>query len=575
MSTNEIIIKTLFREVSAHVGQDDLSNAQQLLDRAAREHGHHPEVERFLDKVYRNLGLERPRSDPGFDFPDVPSAEDLDYLTLQESLHQEEEFVVAPPPSDPLPEALPARKKLQLKRNRTVGDSESTEGPKIVYRSRTTKSTFESAADATENATQAEPEVPDLDSVVATRSMEAVPTPELTASPEPTPAPDNSILSGAEQEPASPAIPESEPKIITSPESFVPKPVTSNGISPAVAEDDEEDESELSETEDWQQSELLFAEDDTDEEPADETASPISLDSSEDFSYEDLLALDEWDDAGEDEDSRADDELGLDEQLTLEQRARQVAIEFLLENDLDEGWLAFLTDVFTTRGRGAVRKAMQWAIDRDIALEQLELAQELKALWKVRQDYWTNLNHAWAKGECAEATYRLLSWRLAIRMVTAFDAIPAFEELELILEHEYESWINHSVLRRTYPVFQRYLSSYRFSASPRLLPASQGYHFTGEEWAEPEAFSLEPAHGYQLAQQMAEMGVDGVNRSPVSNYGFSDMPMDKLQERWQKPEDDKDKNAPTKESLTPRARGARKQPIVRRTPDFLLEEATS
>ncbi|MFV8780914.1 hypothetical protein ACNKU7_00700 [Microbulbifer sp. SA54] len=399
--------------------------------------------------------------------------------------------------------------------------------------------------------------------------MEADPTPAIVDSPEPSPVSEAPV----------PVIPDPEPEALTRPDSSTPTAEKSQAVSPSpIAEsydDDEDVDSEYLGTEDWQQSQLLFEEDDTDEEPADETASPTSVDCSEDFSYEDLLALDEWDDAGEDEDIRADDELGLDEQLTLQQRARQVAIEFRLENDLDEGWLAFLTDVFTTRGRGAVRKAMQWAIDRDINLEQLELAQELKALWKVRQDYWTNLNHAWARGECAEATYRLLSWRLAIRIVTAFDAIPAFEELDLMLEHEYEYWISHIVLRRTYPVFQRYLSSYRFSASPRLLPASQGYHFTGEEWAEPEAFSLEPAHGYQLAQQMTEMGVDGVNRPPVSNYGFSDMPMDKLQERWQKPEDNKDKKESAKESPALKARGPRKQPIVRRTPAFLLEEATS
>ncbi|WP_334078442.1 hypothetical protein [Microbulbifer sp. M83] len=559
MSTNEIIIKNLFREVSAHVGQEDLPTAQRLLDRAVRKYGHNPEVERFLAKLYRNLGLERPQPEPNIDLPDIPSEEDLTFLAEQEAIHCEEEFVIEPPPASP-----PKRKKLSLKRDRD-DTSESADGPKIVYRSRATKNTFESAP-----ATTATPDEEEANTLIESppiveNQIKPDPEPLIAELSDSTSAPEE-VLPVMEHE--SSEFIASEPEKITPPERLATNPGVTTATSALTVVEDDEDDPELVDSEDWEQVGLFLDDEVGDDETADEVAVSTAVDSSEDFSYEDLLALDEWDDSGDEADIDPD-EFDLEERLTLEQRARQVATDFLLANDLDRSWLDFLTEVFTTRGRGAVRNAIQWAIDRDITLRQLELAQDLRSLWKERQDYWTNLNHAWAKAECAEATHRFLSWRLAIRMVAAFDVIPAFEELDVMLEREYEYWFNHSVLRRAFPVFQRYLSSYRFSSTSRLLPACLDYRFDDEDWAEPVAFSLEPSHGYQIAQQMAEIGIDPVNSYPFKSYAFSDIPLDKLLERWQKPEDRKDDKEPSAKKTR-----TRKQPVVRRTPDFLLEETT-
>jgi len=618
MSTNEIIIKTLFREVSAHVGQDDLTNAQRLLDRAARKYGHNPEVERFLTKLYRNLGLERPVPEQDIDLPDMPSDDDLAFLAEQEAIHREEEFVIAAPPAPPT-----GRKKLGLKRSR-ADSGDSTDGPKIVYRSWATKSAFESSAALPESTTETPTEAPpwqgpattgeslvdtdkncssggiypteaggthgqaspDHESAPQLRKSDAVDPskampPELStsagSSTEPgaqqsgSPRSDGSLASPAPSiGQAGPSEPAHHP---TGPEARTPL------SSPAPDEDEDGDEEPL-EREDWEQGALIPEDDDLagdefdDEQSVDDPISPNPVDTDKEFSLEDLLALDEWDDSAEEEDGRDDDldldALGLEERLTLEERGRQIAINFLLENDLEHNWLDFLSSVFTKRSWGAVRNAMQWAVDRDISLEQLMLARELRALWHERQDYWINFSYAWARAECAEATHQHLSWRFAIRLVATYESVPSIEEVESSLEHEYEYWLNHSRLRRAYPAFLRYLTGYRFSTSSSLLPPSFGWHFEAEEWNEPAALSLEPDYAYDIDRQMAELGVDLTSKNSCKSYAFSDIPMDTLLKRFEKPEKDGEKPVSGKN-----AKPNKKKQTVRRTPNFLLEETAS
>ncbi|MAS24462.1 MAG: hypothetical protein CMI08_11275 [Oceanospirillaceae bacterium] len=74
-----------------------------------------------------------------------------------------------------------------------------------------------------------------------------------------------------------------------------------------------------------------------------------------------------------------------------------------------------------------------------------------------RTGHWITLNPAKRAGNYTEPRYTILSWKQALCIIHYFQDIPDIHEVEAFLEEEFDYWFNQPVLRKTHPVFVKYL----------------------------------------------------------------------------------------------------------------------
>lgn len=154
--------------------------------------------------------------------------------------------------------------------------------------------------------------------------------------------------------------------------------------------------------------------------------------------------------------------------LTRWERAQQVAVEVIYSTNWSGKYLAFLTDVFFENGWGAARVTIEKEIRSGTTIDELMLAQDFKEIWKNCDRYWITLSKLGPYAQVTEATHRQMSWAQALRIIRCFNWLPSIEELEVFLEDEFEYWYQHSLIRRVFPVFMKYLCYYRAKNTPYM-----------------------------------------------------------------------------------------------------------
>lgn len=154
--------------------------------------------------------------------------------------------------------------------------------------------------------------------------------------------------------------------------------------------------------------------------------------------------------------------------LTRWERAQQVAVEVIYSTNWSGKHLPFLTDVFFESGWGAVRITMEKEILNGTTIDELILARDFKEIWKNCDRYWITLSKLGPFAHVTEATHRQMSWVQALRIIRCFNWLPSIEELEVFLEDEFEYWYQHTLMRRIFPVFMKYLCYYRAKNNPYM-----------------------------------------------------------------------------------------------------------
>jgi hypothetical protein len=174
--------------------------------------------------------------------------------------------------------------------------------------------------------------------------------------------------------------------------------------------------------------------------------------------------FDFWDnDAFEYQDEEASDTPALDNTLTLEERARLIAVECILAFGWDTKQLPFLIEILARRGWSNTKRALEREVQAGATFDELALAFEIKELWQESSRYWINFNFAFCAGESTDATYRHCSWRQALRLVRIYTALPTIDEIYDFFEYEFECWYANQVLRKCFPAFNKYLFNYRLN----------------------------------------------------------------------------------------------------------------
>lgn len=139
--------------------------------------------------------------------------------------------------------------------------------------------------------------------------------------------------------------------------------------------------------------------------------------------------------------------------ITREQRALQVAVEFLERVGWDREHLRPLQDFFVRYGWSMARVALEREIEKGLDPEEFPIAVKLREIWAGNARYWT----AFFYPPQAKDSYRVMSWSMAILIIRSFSGIPIEEELELFVENEFDTWYSSDSLRRQFCAFIKYL----------------------------------------------------------------------------------------------------------------------
>lgn len=239
-----------------------------------------------------------------------------------------------------------------------------------------------------------------------------------------------------------------------------------------------------------------------------------------------------WDDAEEPEDEIDDEsdlESGaLDGELTLEERARQVAISLVDRVGWEKDDISFVTDVFIENGWKQARVALEREIILGATREELSLAFYIKCLWKECDRYWIYFPKLSSVQETTDAAYKNCSWKQALRLVRIFQCYPSEEELYNFIELEFDNWYENKYLRTKFRSYSNYLFKYRLNDFIDTIDISNPWEFgraTEIDGLESPKFSLVLSDEVML---LRECGIDVHGNFTPKSYYTSDKSFDRL-----------------------------------------------
>lgn len=231
--------------------------------------------------------------------------------------------------------------------------------------------------------------------------------------------------------------------------------------------------------------------------------------------------FDFWDDESSSlEEDESEKSVALDNRLTIEERAKLIAVECILDFEWDTNKLSFLTELFSTRAWGSTKKALEREVQIGTTVDELELAFEVKTLWQDSSRYWISFSKAWALSESADATYQSCSWKQALYLVRAFNGLPSIEEIYDFLECEFDNWYHNRILRRCFPAFSKYLFMYRLNAR-NISTMFEGFELPVEHDGLEGDWLQQPLSKEMF--KLSECGLELANKFSTKTYYATDL----------------------------------------------------
>ena len=194
----------------------------------------------------------------------------------------------------------------------------------------------------------------------------------------------------------------------------------------------------------------------------------------------------EWDERAFDADEfeevpeRADLlEVRTDGRVSREGRAVQKATELAEMYGWDERGKELLAIVFNRYFWSAAKGAMKRELEKGMTPDELELALGLRDFWKERTEFSIDFSYwqqgTWSASDTSRATYRILSWPAALRLIRLANTIPDQAEVEALLDELYLEWYSSSSLQLRYSSFRIYLYRWIDSIADRSDVAGTWY----------------------------------------------------------------------------------------------------
>ncbi|WP_345860160.1 hypothetical protein [Shewanella algae] len=148
-----------------------------------------------------------------------------------------------------------------------------------------------------------------------------------------------------------------------------------------------------------------------------------------------------------------------EDQITIEQRAVQLAAAFIARHNWPISTLDLLTHIFSVKSYGAVVKFLNFYADAGMQPDVLRAAKFLRDAWHQLSKYWINF---YRNGD-SDASYSNFSWAQSLRFVTIISQCQnGLSDDDVLLENLdsiYDRWFNSPSLRRSYRAFAKYLNA--------------------------------------------------------------------------------------------------------------------
>lgn len=165
--------------------------------------------------------------------------------------------------------------------------------------------------------------------------------------------------------------------------------------------------------------------------------------------------------------------------LSLSEKARLIAIQFIHDHDWPLSHLDFLIVLLSNRGYGAVVKTLEEHISNGMTPSELILASKIHSFWKQSSHFWIRIG----KSGYSDDTYKNISWAYCLNLIHIHEgptgSLPDEVELQESIEYLYDEWINAPHLIRCYRSFYQYFSVWLYDCLKfghhRIAPERFGF----------------------------------------------------------------------------------------------------
>lgn len=213
--------------------------------------------------------------------------------------------------------------------------------------------------------------------------------------------------------------------------------------------------------------------------------------------------------------------------VTLEERARQKAIEFVQQVDwCPKQDLGMVTNVFIDYGWGPTRLALKRLISYGLEPEELRVVYEIKKIWQRNDHFWIAFNK-----NCGDfaLSHEVMSWNVAFRISRAFKSYPDPEEVEGVLERLYEFWMSKFHLKLSYRTFLKFIWTWAFEPK-RVLPSEYTYVFALNEMTPDEWDDSTDVLDIRLQEDVVHYGLYEAETGSPYEYWTEERALERFQE---------------------------------------------
>ena len=213
--------------------------------------------------------------------------------------------------------------------------------------------------------------------------------------------------------------------------------------------------------------------------------------------------------------------------VTLEERARQKAIEFVQQVDwCPKQDLEMVTNVFIDYGWGPTRLALKRLISYGLEPEELRVVYEIKKVWQRNDYFWVSFNK---NCEDFALSHHVMSWNVAFRISRAFKSYPDAEEVEGVLERLYEFWMSKFHLKLSYRTFLKFIWTWAFEPK-RVLSSEYTYVFELNEMTPDEWHDSTDVLDISLQQDVVHYGLYEAEAGSPYEYWTEERAWERFQE---------------------------------------------
>lgn len=213
--------------------------------------------------------------------------------------------------------------------------------------------------------------------------------------------------------------------------------------------------------------------------------------------------------------------------VTLEERARQKAIEFVQQVDwCPKQDLDMVTNVFIDYGWGPTRFALKRLISYGLESEELRVVYDVKKVWQRNDYFWISFNK---NCEDFALSHHVMSWNVAFRISRAFKSYPDAEEIEGVLERLYEFWMSKFHLKLSYRTFLKFIWTWAFEPK-RVLPSEYTYVFELNEMTPDDWHDSTDILGISLQEDVVHYGLYEAEAGSPYEYWTEERAWERFQE---------------------------------------------